>query len=112
MLGRGRGVRGAGAAGVGEVGAMEQDQSARAQFGKMAEGLMADPSMRAMVEKTAQDLQGGDQGDVLERAREMAEKTAAENPELLANLGIEIPDDAAETIQSFGDAVKFITEAS
>jgi len=23
-----------------------------------------------------------------------------------------IPDDAAETIQSFGDAVKFITEAS
>jgi acyl carrier protein len=24
--------------------------------------------------------------------------------------GIEIPDDAAETIQSFGDAVKFITE--
>ena len=26
--------------------------------------------------------------------------------------GIEIPDDAAETIQSFGDAVKFITEAS
>jgi acyl carrier protein len=25
--------------------------------------------------------------------------------------GIEIPDDAAETIQSFGDAVKFITEA-
>ncbi|HBN31542.1 MAG TPA: acyl carrier protein, partial [Rhodobacteraceae bacterium] len=25
---------------------------------------------------------------------------------------IEIPDDAAETIQSFGDAVKFITEAS
>lgn len=26
--------------------------------------------------------------------------------------GIEIPDDAAETIQSFGDAVKFITEAT
>ena len=26
--------------------------------------------------------------------------------------GIEIPDDAAETIQSFGDAVKFITSAS
>jgi acyl carrier protein len=26
--------------------------------------------------------------------------------------GIEIPDDAAETIQSFGDAVKFISEAS
>jgi acyl carrier protein len=26
--------------------------------------------------------------------------------------GIEIPDDAAETIQSFGDAVKFIKEAS
>ncbi len=26
--------------------------------------------------------------------------------------GIEIPDDAAETIQSFGDAVKFINEAS
>jgi len=26
--------------------------------------------------------------------------------------GIEIPDDAAESIQSFGDAVKFITEAS
>jgi acyl carrier protein len=26
--------------------------------------------------------------------------------------GIEIPDDAAETIQTFGDAVKFITEAS
>jgi acyl carrier protein len=26
--------------------------------------------------------------------------------------GIEIPDDAAETIQSFGDAVKFITENS
>ena len=25
--------------------------------------------------------------------------------------GIEIPDDAAETIQTFGDAVKFITEA-
>lgn len=25
--------------------------------------------------------------------------------------GIEIPDDAAETIQSFGDAVKFITAA-
>jgi acyl carrier protein len=25
--------------------------------------------------------------------------------------GIEIPDEAAETIQSFGDAVKFITEA-
>ncbi len=25
---------------------------------------------------------------------------------------IEIPDDAAETIQNFGDAVKFITEAS
>jgi acyl carrier protein len=25
--------------------------------------------------------------------------------------GIEIPDDAAETIQSFGDAVKFISEA-
>jgi acyl carrier protein len=25
--------------------------------------------------------------------------------------GIEIPDDAAETIQSFGDAVKFINEA-
>ena len=24
--------------------------------------------------------------------------------------GIEIPDDAAESIQSFGDAVKFITE--
>ena len=24
--------------------------------------------------------------------------------------GIEIPDDAAETIQSFGDAVKFITD--
>ncbi len=24
--------------------------------------------------------------------------------------GIEIPDDAAETIQTFGDAVKFITE--
>jgi len=26
--------------------------------------------------------------------------------------GIEIPDDAAESIQSFGDAVKFITEAA
>ena len=26
--------------------------------------------------------------------------------------GIEIPDDAAETIQTFGDAVKFITEAN
>ena len=26
--------------------------------------------------------------------------------------GIEIPDDAAEGIQTFGDAVKFITEAS
>ncbi len=26
--------------------------------------------------------------------------------------GIEIPDDAAETIQSFGDAVDFITKAS
>lgn len=26
--------------------------------------------------------------------------------------GIEIPDDAAETIQTFGDAVKFISEAS
>ncbi len=26
--------------------------------------------------------------------------------------GIEIPDDAAETIQSFGDAVKFITDNS
>ena len=26
--------------------------------------------------------------------------------------GIEIPDDAAETIQTFGDAVKFIKEAS
>ena len=26
--------------------------------------------------------------------------------------GIEIPDDAAETIQSFGDAVKFIQENS
>ena len=25
--------------------------------------------------------------------------------------GIEIPDDAAETIQTFGDAVKFITDA-
>ena len=26
--------------------------------------------------------------------------------------GIEIPDDAAENIQTFGDAVKFITDAS
>lgn len=26
--------------------------------------------------------------------------------------GIEIPDDAAETIQTFGDATKFISEAS
>ena len=26
--------------------------------------------------------------------------------------GIEIPDDAAENIQSFGDAVKFISEAA
>ncbi len=26
--------------------------------------------------------------------------------------GIEIPDDAAETIQSFGDAISFITKAS
>ena len=26
--------------------------------------------------------------------------------------GIEIPDDAAETIQTFGDAVSFITKAS
>ena len=26
--------------------------------------------------------------------------------------GIEIPDDAAETIQSFGDAVSFITKAT
>ena len=26
--------------------------------------------------------------------------------------GIEIPDDAAENIQTFGDAVKFITEAA
>ena len=26
--------------------------------------------------------------------------------------GIEIPDDAAETIQTFGDAVKFITDAT
>ena len=26
--------------------------------------------------------------------------------------GIEIPDDAAETIQTFGDAVKFISDAS
>jgi acyl carrier protein len=26
--------------------------------------------------------------------------------------GIEIPDDAAEKIQTFGDAVKFITEAA
>ena len=26
--------------------------------------------------------------------------------------GIEIPDDAAETIQTFGDAVKFIKDAS
>ena len=26
--------------------------------------------------------------------------------------GIEIPDDAAETIQTFGDAVKFINDAS
>lgn len=26
--------------------------------------------------------------------------------------GIEIPDDAAETIQTFGDATKFITEAT
>ena len=26
--------------------------------------------------------------------------------------GIEIPDDAAETIQTFGDATKFISDAS
>ena len=32
--------------------------------------------------------------------------------QLEEEFGIEIPDDAAETIQSFGDAVKFITEAS
>ncbi len=28
------------------------------------------------------------------------------------DFGTDIPDDAAETTQSFGDAVKFITEAS
>ena len=32
--------------------------------------------------------------------------------QLEEEFGIEIPDDAAETIQSFGDAVKFISSAS
>ena len=35
-----------------------------------------------------------------------------EQPFTRSQTGIEIPDDAAETIQTFGDAVKFITEAS
>ena len=36
----------------------------------------------------------------------------ADMEELEEEFGIEIPDDAAETIQSFGDAVGFITKAS
>ena len=32
--------------------------------------------------------------------------------QLEEEFGIEIPDDAAENIQSFGDAVKFISEAA
>jgi len=32
--------------------------------------------------------------------------------ELEEEFGIEIPDDAAESIQTFGDAVKFISEAA
>ena len=31
---------------------------------------------------------------------------------LMTKAGIEIPDDAAETIQTVGDAVKFISEKS
>lgn len=78
---------------MGQMGAMMQDPDAMAQFAKMAEGLMSDPSMRAMVEQTAAGLQGGDNEDMLAKATELAQKAASENPDLLAGLGIPTPDE-------------------
>ena len=59
-----------------------------------------DESKVTLGSKFIDDL-GADSLDTVELVMAFEEK-----------FGIEIPDDAAETIQSFGDAVKFITEAS
>ena len=63
------------------------------QLGVNAEQVVTDASF-------IEDL-GADSLDIVELVMAFEEE-----------FGIEIPDDAAETIQTFGDATKFITEAS
>lgn len=76
-----------------QVQSVMSDPDAMAQFSKMAEGLMGNADMRAMLEQTAASLQRGD-GDVLEQAQEMARRAAAEHPDLLA--GLAGPDDSED----------------
>jgi acyl carrier protein len=66
------------------------------------------------VKKIVVEHLGVEEDKVLEGAS-FIDDLGADTVELVMafeeEFGIEIPDDAAETIQTFGDAVKFITEA-
>jgi len=70
------------------------------------------------VKKRLVEHPGGEEGKVAESAAFIYELGAdsLDTVELVLafdeEFGIEMPDAAAETIQTFGDAVKFITEAS
>ena len=61
----------------------------------------------------AKPLIGDEEREAVDRV--LRSGMVAQGPEVAAfeeEFGVEIPDDAAETIQTFGDAVKFIKEAS
>jgi len=78
--------------------------------------IMSDISDR--VKKIVVEHLGVDEGKITEGASFIDDLGAdsLDTVELVMafeeEFGIEIPDDAAENIQTFGDAVKFITEAS
>ncbi len=75
-----------------QVQSVMQDPDAMAQFSKMAESLMGNADMRAMMEQTAASLQRGD-GDILGQAQELARKAAEQHPDLLSTFAPEDDDD-------------------
>ena len=71
---------------MGQMQKMMSDPGAMGQLAQLAQGLMADESMRSMMEDVAKQMQSGE-GDLLGSARAIAEKAGAENPGLLESLG-------------------------
>jgi len=55
-------------------------------------------------------LKGKSMSDVLARVKKMVVEHLDVEEEKVTEFDIEIPDDAAEHIQTVGDAVKFISE--